>query len=211
MLYDGFFSKNITCNGSMVKCLRSYRTCYYNNKSYKICKEKSKQAAMCILLVLCIIICICYIHDPLYRHIIDETNNDDRDSMKRIWCTVNYNSYYLQIYSNIIDGFHFIVPFFLNLISIIVLIKTTTRQQLTIYRYGTYREILWEQLKEIKHLITAPIVLVILGIPRLILSYLLKCMNSINDAWLFLILYFISYIPPMITFLVFILPSRYYR
>ena len=151
------------------------------------------------------------IHDPLYRHIIDETNNDDRDSMKRIWCTVNYNSYYLQIYSNIIDGFHFIVPFFLNLISIIVLIKTTTRQQLTIYRYGTYREILWEQLKEIKHLITAPIVLVILGIPRLILSYLLKCMNSINDAWLFLILYFISYIPPMITFLVFILPSRYYR
>ena len=67
------------------------------------------------------------IHDPLYRHIIDETNNDDRDSMKRIWCTVNYNSYYLQIYNNIIDGFHFIVPFFLNLISIIVLIKITSR------------------------------------------------------------------------------------
>ncbi|CAF5004596.1 unnamed protein product [Rotaria sp. Silwood1] len=36
-------------------------------------------------------------------------------------------------------------------------------------------------------------------------------MKSTNDAWLFLIGYFISFLPPMLTFIVFIFPSKFYK
>ncbi len=95
----------------------------------------------------------------LLNLLIDEKNNDDEDSMKRIWC----------------------ILLITDLISVIILLRTKTLQELTIHENCTFREILWKQLKEFKHLIIAPIVLVLLGLSRLILIYVLKYMNSIND------------------------------
>ncbi|UJR17276.1 hypothetical protein I4U23_004170 [Adineta vaga] len=70
--------------------------------------------------------------------------------------------------------------------------------------------VLRKQFREHQHLLIAPVVLFILALPRLILSYLSKCMNSTKDAWLFLCGYFISFIPSMIIFIIFILPSDFY-
>jgi hypothetical protein len=36
-------------------------------------------------------------------------------------------------------------------------------------------------------------------------------MKSSSDVWLFLFGYFISFIPPMLTFVVFIVPSKFYK
>jgi hypothetical protein len=36
-------------------------------------------------------------------------------------------------------------------------------------------------------------------------------MKSVNDSWLFLFGYFISFIPPILTFVIFILPSKLYK
>ncbi len=71
--------------------------------------------------------------------------------------------------------------------------------------------ILREQFQQHKHLLTAPIVLVILALPRLIITFALKCMVSSNGAWLFLVGYFISFIPSMLTFVIFIFPSKFYK
>ncbi|CAF4271050.1 unnamed protein product, partial [Rotaria sordida] len=38
-----------------------------------------------------------------------------------------------------------------------------------------------------------------------------KCMNSNNDATLYLIGYFVSFIPPMLTFIIFVMPSKFYK
>jgi len=64
---------------------------------------------------------------------------------------------------------------------------------------------------EHKHLLIAPVVLVLLAIPRMILIYTSKCMKSADDVWLYLIGYFISLIPSMLTFLIFVLPSKLYK
>ncbi len=53
--------------------------------------------------------------------------------------------------------------------------------------------------------------LVILGLPRLILVFVSKCMKSGDDSWLFVIGYFISFLPPMLTFVIFIVPSKFYK
>jgi hypothetical protein len=36
-------------------------------------------------------------------------------------------------------------------------------------------------------------------------------MKSVNDSWLFLVGYFISFIPSILTFVIFVLPSKLYK
>jgi hypothetical protein len=150
------------------------------------------------------------IHDPISRGLIDEESNDDDDNMKRTWCIVNYGSV-LYTYNSMINTIHFFGPFMINLISTIILITKKSRQQANIHKKRSYKEILIEQLKENKHLLTAPIVLILLALPHLIITFVSKCMKSIDDAWLFLVGYFISFVSPMLTFIVFILPSKFYK
>jgi hypothetical protein len=173
-------------------------------------KKKSKRTAKFVILLLVIVIAGTSIHDPISRRLIDEESNDDDENVKRTWCIVNYGSV-LQVYNSMINTSHFLGPFMINLISSIILITKKSRQQAKIHKQRAYKEILIEQLKQNKHLLTAPIVLVILAFPRLIITFVSKCMKSSNDSWLFLVGYFISFIPPMLTFIVFISPSKFYK
>ena len=129
---------------------------------------------------------------------------------KRTWCIVRYSSG-LQTYNYIIHIIHFFGPFIINLVSSITLIIKTSRQQANLHTKKRYKDILQEQIQDHRHLLIAPFVLVILAIPRLIIIFVSKCMKSANEAWLFLIGYFISFIPSMLTFVVFILPSKFYK
>ena len=93
--------------------------------------------------------------------------------------------------------FHFFIPFIINIISaIIIIIKTArlTKQEFKLNKL--INKLLREQFQQHSHILIAPILLIILAIPRLIISFVSGCMKSIDDAWLFLIGYFISFIPP---------------
>jgi len=169
-------------------------------------KKKSKQAAKMVIMIVLVLIVSTSIHDPIYRRLIDEENEDE----KRIWCIITYPSR-LQLFNSIMETFHVFGPFIINLISAIILIKKKSRQRLNIQANRTYKELLREQFQEYKHLFTAPLLLVMLTLPRLIITFASKCMQSVNDSWLFLVGYFISFIPCMLTFVVFILPSKFYR
>jgi len=171
-------------------------------------KKKSKRAAKVVIIIILIVIISTSIHDLIYRRLIDEINDDD--NIKRIWCIVSYQPG-LQVYNSVIQIFHLSIPFMMNLISSIILIMNQSRQQANIHPQQSYRKHLREQFQQHKHLLIAPIVLVILALPRLIISFVSKCMKSTGDSWLFLVGYFISFIPPMLTFVVFILPSKFYR
>jgi hypothetical protein len=170
-------------------------------------KKKSKQAAKLVILILLIVITGSFIHDPIYRHLIDEDNDFDDD--KRIWCIVSY-PFGLQLFNNFVYSFHFFGPFIINLASSIILITKQSRRQARLYPNQAYKEILRRQFLEHKHLLIGPIVSVVLALPRLIITFLSKCMKSANDSWLFLLAYFVSLIPPMLTFAMFILPSKFY-
>ncbi|CAF4771433.1 unnamed protein product, partial [Rotaria sp. Silwood2] len=54
-------------------------------------------------------------------------------------------------------------------------------------------------------------VLVIVTIPRLIISFASTCVKSVRHPWLFIGGYFISYIPPLLLFVIFVLPSELYQ
>jgi hypothetical protein len=169
-------------------------------------KKKSKQTAKYVMIILIIIIIGSSIHDPIYRRLIEEENDDG----KRIWCIVTYPNK-LQIFDSFINPFHVLVPFLINFLSVIIIVTKKSNQRLTIQNHRTYKELLREQFRQHKHLLIASIVLVILALPRIVIAFAAKCMKSINDSWIFLIGYFLSFIPSMLTFIVFILPSKFYK
>ena len=178
-------------------------------KGPKFSKKKSQKAAKFVTVILLIVISVSYIHDPIYRRLTDETDDDD-DNQRRIWCIVSYPSN-VEVYNYIIHIIHFFGPFSINLVSSIILIIKLSRQQSGVHKKRPYKEILKEQLDIHRHLLIAPIVLVILSIPRLIITFVSKCMKSSGDAWLYLIGYLISFIPSIMNSLVFIFPSELYR
>jgi hypothetical protein len=113
-------------------------------------KKKSKQAAKYVIFILLIVIIGTSIHDPIYRHLIDEEN--DGDDEKRTWCIITFPSN-LEIYNSFLNSFHFCGSFILNLVSSIILITKKSRQQFKIYPDRNYKEILRQQFQEYKHLL----------------------------------------------------------
>jgi hypothetical protein len=55
------------------------------------------------------------------------------------------------------------------------------------------------------------LILFLIGMPRLIISLASKCMQSARNPWLYLSGYFISFIPPLLVMIIFVLPSEFYR
>jgi hypothetical protein len=106
--------------------------------------------------------------------------------------------------------FHIIVPFIINLISAIIIITKTARQRALIQNQEKYEKFLIEQIHQHKNLLVSPIVLTIFVIPRLIIAFASGCMQSMSNSWLFLMGYFISLFPSLLTFILFVLPSSIY-
>jgi len=140
-------------------------------------------------------ILISYIHDTLSRRLYD-----DRDE-QRIWCILDTSTKF-KIYDRFRNLFHFLIPFVINIVSAIIIIVQV---------YRTRRTILIEEMKRHQHLLIAPLILIFLSIPRLIISFLFGCMESSHRPWLFIIGYYISFVPSLIIFFVYVLSSRTYK
>ncbi|CAF4476185.1 unnamed protein product, partial [Rotaria sp. Silwood2] len=107
--------------------------------------------------------------------------------------------------------FHFLVPFSINFITALVIIKKIARRRSNIYPEQSYHDHFQRQIHRHQHILCAPCMLILLGLPRLIVSFSKSCMKSAREPWLSLIGYFVSFIPSMLTFVVFVLPSKNYK
>lgn len=168
-------------------------------------KSKSKRIAKWISFIILLLTICTYLHDPLNRRLIDDFNIDE----KRTWCFVQYSSS-LDKYNFAINLFHFIVPMLVNFISALVIIISTARSRSTAQTKLPFNQHFKRQLKEHKHLLLTPCLLILLSLPRLIIPFFSGCMKSPRHAWLFLIGYFISFVPVTLHFFIFVWPSKKY-
>jgi uncharacterized membrane protein (DUF485 family) len=145
------------------------------------------------------------VHDPIYRELVEDTEEQRR------WCIVQYHSFQLELLNSAMNIVHFTLPFSINLISALVIIITVSRQRASAQKNISYRQHLREQWRHHSHLIFSPLILVLLAIPRLIISFLSGCMKSHRYPGLFLAAYFISFVPPLLTFVVYVVPSKTYK
>jgi hypothetical protein len=172
-------------------------------QSNNLRKNKSVIIARWIIIGIILITFVSYIHDPLYRRLIDEEED-------RRWCIIQYSSLSKTV-DSIIRIIHFVIPFVLNLICALIIIITVARVRSNVQKKKEYKENLREQLNEHKHLIISPIILLLLALPGLIISFLSGCIKSLRNPWLFIFGYYISFIPPILSSIIFVLPSKTYR
>ena len=175
-------------------------------KAMKFDKTKSQIIAKRMIIIIIILITLSYLHDPFHRQLIEDLDGDE----KRFWCFSNYSPS-LTKYNSFITLFHFLTPFSINVTSAILIIIMTARMRSKIEKKQTFKGHFRLQLHQHKHTLIAPCLLILLSLPRLIISFTSGCMRSARQPWLHLIGYFISFIPTMSTFFVFVLPSTAYK
>ncbi|CAF4466835.1 unnamed protein product, partial [Rotaria sp. Silwood2] len=159
-----------------------------------------------VIFVVIILTILSHIHDSLHRQVINHLNGDQQ----RIWYLSQYSST-LTRYNKFITLFHFLVPFSINLISAFATIIVAARSRVNVESKLSFKQHFRLKLKQHKNIIIAPSILLVLGLPRLIISFTSGYMRSPRQSWLYLIGYFVSFIPSMSTFFVFILPLKNYK
>ncbi|CAF4108780.1 unnamed protein product [Adineta steineri] len=178
-------------------------------KGIKFNKQKSQRIARWIILILTLCVMGSIIHEPIHRELYEMKTETNRVNIDR-WCITRY-SLSVQQYNTIILFFHLVAPCIVNLCSALFIIFGSALQRSTAQTRQTLREHVYNQFNEHRQLLISPIILLILSLPRLIMSMLSECVNPSNHRLLFIIGYFISYTPSMLIFIVFVLPSALYR
>ncbi|CAF0915257.1 unnamed protein product [Adineta steineri] len=167
-------------------------------------KATSKQYAKRTVWIILLSTAASIVHDPIHRRLIDDSEEE------RTWCILRITAQ-LEIYDRFINIFHFLIPFSLNFILAIGIIFLNARQRSALKQEVTFKQQLRKQLNQHKHLILSSILLVVLAVPRLIISFLPNCMKSPKQYALFLAGYFVSFIPPILHFFIFVLTSKVYK
>ncbi|UJR19304.1 hypothetical protein I4U23_022433, partial [Adineta vaga] len=118
----------------------------------------------------------------------------------------------LNLFTSITTVFHIICPFIINIISALGIVLMRIKSRLNLRKDQNIYEHIQNEFHKNKYLIISPIGLIILVLPRIILAFQLECMKPARESVTFyLIGYFISFLPSLSLFIIFILPSRKYR
>ena len=192
-------------------------------------KDRSKHVARRVITILPILIFVTIIHEPVnyswisydipkYKFVMG--NSIEHDNAKngsfvytteyRVLCIIRY-SRSVQTYNTFVLFFHLVAPFVANLLSALYIIFGTAGQRSVARSKLNYRQYVLKQMQEHRQLLISPIILLVLALPRIIISLISECVDPSSNPWLYLIGYFISFMPPILTFIVFVLPSKLYR
>ncbi|CAF1272191.1 unnamed protein product, partial [Adineta steineri] len=187
-------------------------------KGIKFDKKKSKSIARRTILILPFCIVGTLTHELAFRRLfeyepvpdITDTSRTNEDTIKRYVSCITRYSPTVQDYNTAVLFFHLVGPFIVNLFSALFIIFGGAQQRSVARTNQNFKEHIQEQFREHKQLIISPIVLLILSIPRLIISLLPSCAKTSENLWLYLGAYFISFTPSMLIFLIFVFPSELY-
>ncbi|CAF1435106.1 unnamed protein product [Adineta steineri] len=184
-------------------------------KGVKFDKKKSKSIARRTVLILLFCIFGTLIHELAFRRLFEyetapDTSNTNEDTIKRYVSCITHYSPSVQDYNTAVLFFHLVGPFIVNLFFALFIIFGGAHQRSMIRTNQSFKEHVQQQFSEHKQLIISPIVLLILSIPRLIISLLPGCAKTSENLWLYLGAYFISFTPSMLIFLIFVFPSKLY-
>ncbi|CAF1548373.1 unnamed protein product, partial [Adineta steineri] len=195
--------KIFLCFGDWLNACTAIERAFATLQGPHFSKAKSKNIAKKIIPIVLSLITISYIHDPISRQLFDDEDEN------RTWCIVKYSTS-LTIFDKFINLFHFLAPFIINILSALVIIIQVFRSRAKVNQ-KTSNVTISAQIKQHKHLLISPCILILLALPRLIILFTSRCMKSAQNPWLFLVGYYISFVPPLLIIPVFILPSTTYK
>ena len=173
----------------------------------------NKQTSIRVAKYLCVLFLILLagttVHKPFARQLIEDPRLG-----RYTWCITKFNSQSWQKLASILSIFHLLGPFLINFLSTGILLVVITRQRSTIRKDKTtlsFSAALRKQMAYYKHLIISPMILLILNFPRLVISLGSVCVDTSWRNYVYLAGYFISFLPFMTTFFIFITPAPVYQ
>ena len=211
-------------DGWLNACVAIERTVNVS-KGVNFDKKMSRHAARRIILILPIFIMFSIVHEPIHHQLFEYTNpvynpinisnnltmNISIKNEYNVLCVIRY-SRSVQTYNTITLFIHLVIPFLANLFSaLFIIFGTARRRSIAQTNKKSFKQHVISQIHEHKQLLISPFILLLLALPRLIMSLVSGCVDPSENPWLYLCGYFISFIPPMLVFTVFVIPSELYR
>ena len=137
---------------------------------------------------------------------------EPRHSPDQLVCIVEYtNSIWSTIKTTTLFCNH-LIPFLLNTYATWVIIRTVARSKANVNR-SEYRREIWRQIRDRYEQLLCPTIMILCSIPHLLVGFLVRCydLDRVIRRKLIIFAYLISFIPQMLTFVLFILPSKNYK
>ena len=182
---------------------------------------KSPRMAKCLIATIIMGIIICDTHELIYYQSIEDPKFLDMNNST--WCVTSYPSA-IATYNKVNIILNYILPFLINLLSTIILIILIIGKRRKVMR-GNYKtpvkdnqsifRIYFDLLNKYKELILPPSITMLpqlFFLPQFILSFSLACQEfRINwQRYLLIISFFLTYLPQVLTYKLYISPSSFY-
>ena len=174
-------------------------------KGVHFSKSRSVYMVKFVVPILFLKVIFTSIHHVFNRELIADPRSDER-----MWCVIKHRDAWLRTYEICINIFNSFISVFINFVfSIILLVSLSmTRQRVAVKE--RYRTILISQIIEHKDLLIAPVTIIIAKLPLFISSLIIKCISEQWHVYVSLTAYFLSLMPLISTFFIFVWPSVSY-
>jgi hypothetical protein len=117
------------------------------------------------------------------------------------------------MYNRVSTLIHYLLPFFIQIITITLLIVLAARSRnKTSDGKISFRQVLIKQFRIQKELYITPMIIILSALPQTILTFSLSCTKlTILRRYILLIAYLLSYAPQVLGFILYVLPSTSYK
>ena len=119
----------------------------------------------------------------------------------------------MGIYNQVNIILHHSVPFFINAMCTIILLVQIASHRSRAAKNKTCIEVFREQCVKQKELFIPALTTIISALPQFIISFSFAC-REMNNAWqryALTIAYFVSYMPQILSFFIYVQPSSFYK
>ncbi|CAM2722571.1 unnamed protein product [Rotaria socialis] len=186
---------------------------------------KSPRIAKCIIATIIVGIVVSNIHEVIFYQSIEDPKSSDTNNST--WCVTSYPSI-IATYNQANVILNYIMPFLINFLSTIILTILIIRKKWAIATkkisehshtlqnmratFHSYRNLFTEN----KELILAPLITMLpqlFSLPQFILSFSLAC-QELKVSWqryLLIVSYFITYLPQVLSYKLYVSPSSFYK
>jgi hypothetical protein len=169
-------------------------------------KSDSVWWAKRLILLLTVVVLASAWHEPFIRQLID----DPRATTRHTWCVVTFMWLWLEYYRLTMNLINLIVPVSISLVTTTFLLHKSTRMKQALAKKKSEKGYFTTFKKQLP-LYGSPLGLVVLSMMRLIFSLTLVCITHEWQKYVYLTAYFISFVPLMGTFQIFVLPAKIYE
>ncbi|CAF2906985.1 unnamed protein product [Rotaria sp. Silwood2] len=190
---------------SLTACIAIERTvAVYTHLLFN--KMQSRNVAKTIIPILIVYHSLIAIHEFFQRRLLSDRHFSDHR-----WCSLYYNTPNRSIFIKFTNVFHLLFPYLINLITPILMFTRLTREKATINQNTTTWSNFITVLSTYKYNVISPSIIIILTTPRIILTFFLTCITYSWQNTMYLIVYFLSFVPLMTCLFIFVFPSSKFR